>query len=216
MQNTEINQAWYNLSMNDMSANKFGMRKTKKHEYREKQVWHWRDLLIKMAIFLIVAEIILAIVYFMVFVAMPGMNVSEEAKSIMGLVMASVGLAIVGLCLVAGNLKSATTKNVLLKIMAIIALFANVGWVVLGIVGVWQNELLYVCEEVIYNCGTEMGSDGQLLNCLSLYSSNDCGWTNVGWVMLVLLAIGLILSLILWIVAVVERTKRRKEIQENM
>lgn len=199
-----------------MSTNKFGLKKNKKHEYREKQVWHWRDLLIKMAIFLIAAEIILAIVYFMVFVAMPGMNVSEEAKSIMGLVMASVGLAIVGLCLVAGNLKSATAKNVLLKIMAIIALIANVGWVVLGIAGVWQNELLYACEEVFYNCGAEVGPDGQLLNCLSLYSSNDCGWTNVGWAMLALLVIGLILSLILWIVAVIERTKRRKEIQENM
>lgn len=175
----------------------------KKHDVKLKGVWRVREALIKIAIILIVVVVLLGIGYGIA----NYMNAPQSVKAIMLRVLVAGIVAVVGLFLISGNLRESVTKITAQKFFAILAVVTNVIWVALGIIDVLAGGGIVIgCHSVPYQCDAEPGE-----LCLMIESSTVCEPTMLGWVAIVAMVIGLIVSLVLWIMAKVQYRQRKKE-----
>ena len=175
----------------------------KKKEVGTRGIWHFRDLMIKIVIILIVVEVLLGIGYGIA----NYMDALQVVKAIMLRVLVAGIFAVVGLCLIAGNLKESVTKIVAQKFFAILAVITNAIWVVLWIGEVMIGGGVVIgCHEVPYQCNAAPGE-----MCLMITSKQVCGLTVLGWVAVAAMIVGVIVSLVLWIMAKVQYRQRKKE-----
>ena len=175
----------------------------KKHDVKLKGVWRVRETLIKIAIILIVVVVLLGIGYGIA----NYMGAPQPVKAIMLRVLVAGIIAMVGLFLISGNLRESVTKIMAQKFFAILAVVANVIWAVLLMGDVLAGGGMVIgCHSVPYQCNAEPGE-----LCLMIESSTVCEPTMLGWMAIVAMVIGLIVSLVLWIMAKVQAKQRKKE-----
>ena len=127
-------------------------------------------------------------------------NGENEVRMLVAKIMVTLFILMVMLLMSANELKLMQERKIAVSIFAIIGLIANVVWLILCGIGIWNIGMVYGCANAPYESSCEVihidSTPFESCITIDLISSNECGFSTLGWVGIA----AIIISALSWIV----------------